>query len=215
MKNVKTRVYRSRRRQENAEETRRRIMESARKLFVENGYGDTKIEAIAREAGVAAQTVYAGFGSKRGILFELLDDMAVDADLAGLDAELAKERGNPRRQLRARLRFNIRFYAANIELIDLARTVSGVEQDLGAMWAEGEGRRYRAEAAQMAQWEKEGALAPEVSVPEAIDIWWALSSPDVFRLFVVERRWNRERFEAWLADRLELALFGPGNKSNG
>lgn len=214
MKNVKTRAYRSRRRQENAEETRNRILERARRLFTETGYGGTKIEAIAQAAGVAVPTVYAGFGSKRGILFALLDEMAVNAGLASLAEEMEMLRGKPRQQLRARLRFNIRFFAANIDLIDLARTVSGVEADLGAMWSEGEARRLKAEVAWLERWKEDGVLAPELSVSNAADVWWALSGPDMFRLFVVERGWSHAQFEDWLAGTLEAEFFGPEIRRN-
>ena len=56
MTNVK-RPYRSPRRREQAEETRRRILAAARRLFVARGYGGTTMETIADDAGVAVQTV--------------------------------------------------------------------------------------------------------------------------------------------------------------
>src|SRR6202048_3214175 len=56
-----------------AQATRRRILDAARRLFVERGYVATTIEAIAGEAGVAVPTVYLAFGTKRALLVELLD----------------------------------------------------------------------------------------------------------------------------------------------
>src|SRR5215204_3120445 len=67
------RRYTSRRRQVQAAETRRQIVEAARQLFAERGYVGTTIEAIAQAAGVAGETVYATFGSKRAILARLVD----------------------------------------------------------------------------------------------------------------------------------------------
>lgn len=206
MKKVK-RPYRSQRRREQAEATRREILACARRLFVNLGYGGATIQAIADEAHVAVQTVYAVFGSKRGILFALLDQMAADADLPRMQAALTAAAGDPRRQLRERMAFNVRFFAAGGDLIDIARTVSGVEPDLQAMWHEGEARRHRAQAKLVGEWERAGVLAPGLNTREATDILWALSGPDVFRLFVVERRWSRRRFEAWLTTTLEERLF--------
>jgi AcrR family transcriptional regulator len=207
MRKVKRR-YRSPRRTERAAETRRRIPAAARRLFVTRGYGKTTIAAIAQAAGVATQTVYATFGSKKRILLTLLDEMAADADLARMQAAVEAASGNPRRQLRERLAFTSRFYAAGADLIHIARTVSGVEPDLRAFWQEGEGRRYRNSSALVARWAEAGALALGVTAKQATDIWWALGGPDVFRLFIVERRWSRKRFEEWLAATLERLLFG-------
>lgn len=205
---VNRRAYHSPQRRAGAAETRRRILASARRLFVTGGYGATTIEAIAAEAEVAAQTIFAAFGSKRGILFALLDQMAADADPGRLRAMIEVAAGDPRRQLRAEIAFNIRFFARGIALIDLARTVSGAEPDLRALWNEGEARRRKADAALVADWARAGTLAPGLGQREATDMLWALSGPDVFRLFVIERGWSQRRFEALVVETLERALFG-------
>lgn len=205
---VKRRPYRSDKRRLQAEETRQRVLASSRDLFLSDGYGESTIEAIAQHAKVAAQTIYATFGSKRGILFALLDQMANAAALAEFEASVAAASGNPRQQLREGVAFNVRFYAAGIDLIEIARTVSGVEADLQAMWHEGEARRYRAQSAMVAEWARAKALRPNLAAREASDELWALSGPDVFRLFVIERGWSKPRFEKWLFATLERALFG-------
>jgi AcrR family transcriptional regulator len=202
------RRYRSKRRREQAEETRQRILESARERFESAGYGATTIEAIAEGAGVAGPTVYAAFGSKRGILMSLLDALAAQADRGRMEVAVAAAAGDPRRQLRATLAFTARFYSAGAKLIDIARTVSGVEPDLRAMWKEGESRRHRAVSSLAAEWEAAGALAPGLTAREAADVLWALGGPDIFRLLLVERRWSRRRYESWLAATLEGLLFG-------
>ena len=55
------RQYDSTWRQEQARETRQRIIRAAHHLFVSTGYGSTTIADIARAAGVAVETVYAAF----------------------------------------------------------------------------------------------------------------------------------------------------------
>ena len=76
------REYRSFRRKDQARDTRRRIIDAARRLFIERGYAGATIEAIAQEAGVAAETIYAIFKNKRGILSALVDVSVVGEDLA-------------------------------------------------------------------------------------------------------------------------------------
>jgi len=203
------RPYSSRRRREQAEETRRRILSAGRRLFVARGYGGATMEAIADEAGVAVQTVYASVGSKKEILMGLLDEIAAEADLSGMRAAVEAAAGDPPRQLRARIAFSARFFRVGADIIQIARTVSGVEPDLREMWIEGEGRRHKHASGLVAEWEGAGALAPGLTAREATDVMWALCGPDVFRLFVVERGWSGSRYEAWLAATLEGVLFGP------
>lgn len=202
------RVYRSPRRRQQAQRTREAILTAARRLFIAHGYGATTIESIARSAGVAVQTVYAVFGSKRLILIALLDRMAADADLPRLERELAAAGGDAGRQLRELLAFTARFYASGRDLIDLARTVSGVEPDLALMWRTGEERRYRAQAALVDEWVRAGRLSA-AAARGAHDLLWALTGPDVFRLLVIERRWSHRRRAETLARLLELALLLP------
>lgn len=74
------RTYNSSRRKEQARLTSRQIVGAARKLFIDRGYSGATIEAIAQEAGVAAETVYAAFGNKRAILSKLIDVSIVGDD---------------------------------------------------------------------------------------------------------------------------------------
>jgi TetR/AcrR family transcriptional regulator of autoinduction and epiphytic fitness len=66
------RKYVSHRRQAQARETQSQIVQASRRLFIERGYTGTTIEQIAVEAGVAVETVYATFGSKRAVLSRLV-----------------------------------------------------------------------------------------------------------------------------------------------
>ena len=42
------------------------------------------------------------------------------------------------------------------------------------------------------------ALRPELPERDAADVIHALMSPEVFRLLVVDRHWNPQRYERWL-----------------
>lgn len=54
-------------------QTRRDILQTARRLFAERGYAATSVNDIAEQAGVALQTIYSRLGSKRGIVMALID----------------------------------------------------------------------------------------------------------------------------------------------
>jgi AcrR family transcriptional regulator len=57
-----------------ADQRHKEILQAAAKLFHESGFSATSVPRIAREAGVAAGTVYIYFPSKEAILLELQED---------------------------------------------------------------------------------------------------------------------------------------------
>ena len=93
------RSYRSEVRDAGARETRLRVRDSARRLFVTRGFAETTIAQIADDAGVSPQTIYAVFGSKGGIVGAMLEDLEESADHDSRVAEIMAE-DDPRQQLR-------------------------------------------------------------------------------------------------------------------
>src|ERR1700736_4429426 len=81
-KEVKRRVYDSRRRREQSSDTKRRILEAARVLMLGNGYRATTIAAVAASAGVNVDTVYALVGRKPLLLRELIEQAISGTDHA-------------------------------------------------------------------------------------------------------------------------------------
>ena len=59
-----SRTYSGALRREQAQMTRNRILDAARRLLVSGTYSSVTMDDIAKEAGVAYQTVYAIFGTK-------------------------------------------------------------------------------------------------------------------------------------------------------
>lgn len=79
--NSAARTYRSELRAEQAEETRRRILDAALRVM-STGLASLSVPAVAREAGVSVPTVYRHFGTKADLLAEMYPHAA---RLAGLD----------------------------------------------------------------------------------------------------------------------------------
>lgn len=67
------RPYRSARREQQAAQTRELVLTAATSLFADRGWSATRMRDIAKEAGVAVETVYAGFGSKAEMLLAAID----------------------------------------------------------------------------------------------------------------------------------------------
>lgn len=58
-------------------QTRERILETASKLFYEQGYNSTGINQVIKEAGIAKASLYAHFSSKEELLKEYLQNTAI------------------------------------------------------------------------------------------------------------------------------------------
>lgn len=207
MRQARKRNYDSSGRRAAAAGTRSRIAASARRLFAQQGYGATSIEAIARDAGVATPTFYSVYGSKRRLLFGLLDAVDAEADVDGLKRALRAAVNDPQRQLHLFVSFTRRFYEQASDLIDIVRGAGSSEADLVDLWKEGEQRRLHGQAPVVEAWAKAGVLREGLSRQQALDVLWSLTGPDNYRLLVAERRWDPAQYQKWLTDSLELLLF--------
>jgi AcrR family transcriptional regulator len=205
------RRYDSALRQQQASQTRLRMLDSAQKLFAERGYAGSTIEAIASEARVAVDTVYAGFGSKRGVLKALLD-VRVGGDDAPVDLldrpgpQAVRREPNQRRQVAA--------FATDVSAVierarpvdDIIRGAAAVDADIAAFRAKAQDHRYR-NTQQLVSWlVANGPLRDDLTEQEAAAIVWTMTSPEVHRLLRVGRGWTPERFTAWLDDSLARIL---------
>jgi len=204
-----SRKYQSSIRQQQAQATRNAIAAAARKLIFSRGYEATKIESIAREAGVATQTVYAVFGSKQGILAELLDQDSFGADYQELIRQV-QETIDPEEKLRFPARIARRIHDAQSSSFDRFRGAGVVAPDLAALETERECNRYEAQKKIITFLKHAGRLRKGLSETQARDILWTLTSREVYRMLVCERGWSSQAYENWLAEMLAAALLEKG-----
>lgn len=199
------RSYHSPRREAQAQRTRQRILAAARKLFVHDGFEGTSIAAIARRAKVAAPTVYAIFGTKRGVLTDLADQTSEEARrLAGI--ERVWELSDPREQIRQLARFQRIHGETGGDVLEMARSASAIDPDAAAVWREREeARRLRAGGLARA-WDQRGLLRRGLDAAKAADIMWVLSDPSIYHLFVERCGWPGAQFERWLRDAFEAQV---------
>jgi AcrR family transcriptional regulator len=85
-------------RQRQALLTRTKVAAAARRLFAQQGYTPTTIEAIATRSGVPVQTIYSAFGAKPAILEEVRRLWILDTHVAELHAAAMQLR-DPRARL--------------------------------------------------------------------------------------------------------------------
>src|SRR5439155_8703909 len=195
------RPYHSQVRQRQAEETRRRILVAARSLFESRGYAVTTLEAIAEKALVSPKTITAVFGSKLALLAEVINPEAFSPRVRQLIEEL-RALEDPSRQLSLVAQITRQAYEPLVTSLELLRTAGVVAAELADVTRQIEARRRQNQARLIASLREQGALRPGLSLEEATDVLWALTSYDLYRMLVVEQRWEPERYETWLAQLL-------------
>ena len=200
---VKSRRYVSPRREAQAAETRRLILDAARSLFEEGGYAATAVPSIAAAAGVAVKTVYLAFESKAGLLRAVWE-----ARLGGQEEatpvlerrwmrELTEE-AHPAAKLRLLAAQSRRVKTATGPLLEVIRTAAATDPDIATLWQDIETKLLRVQRAVVDQLDALHALRPSLEAGEATDILWTLNHPTVWHLLVRERRWSPARYEQWL-----------------
>jgi AcrR family transcriptional regulator len=204
----KKRPYHSQVRQRQAEETRRRILVAARELFERQGYAVTTLEAIAHLAEVSPKTIEAVFGSKHALLAEVINPEAVNVPAQHLIDELRATQ-DPSQMLILVARITRQSYEPVVSAMELLRTASVVAPELAGLSQQIELRRRHRQARLGAALHEHGALRGDLSLEEATDVLWALTSYDVYRKLVVVQHWTPERYEIWLAQLLIDQLLAP------
>jgi AcrR family transcriptional regulator len=106
---------------------------AAEALFAEHGYRATTIRTIAEHAGVASQTVYAVFTSKRGILLELVARAKASADIATTYETLMSD-VDPTRRLALTVEITERWSRAAAGLVELVRDEADNDPEVADAW---------------------------------------------------------------------------------
>jgi AcrR family transcriptional regulator len=186
-------------REERAAVTRQRILNAARHRFFADGYAATTLTAVAQEAGVAVQTVYAVFGSKAAILAEL---RALVVDLPEADAEFraAMAASTPERRL-ARFAHSIRNrWELAGDIVRVNQDAVRVDLSLRAGIAAADARRHGGIAAFVRGIEAD--LGARIDVDRTIGVVNALTLYAVYEELISVQGWTPDAYEAWLADSL-------------
>lgn len=199
------RPYHSPARQRQAEETRHRMLEAARGLFVQLGYAGTTLDAIAQAADVSPKTVAAVFGSKRGILTALVHPNAFGARYQELIDRL-RATPEPGRRVEVMAQLTRQVYETLTPEFELLRGASAVAVELAEIGLQVETRRRQYQTRFVAYLNEQGALRRGLSLEEATDELWTLTSYDLYRLLVRECGWPAQHYESWLTSVLVQRL---------
>jgi AcrR family transcriptional regulator len=198
------RPYRSQLREQQTEQTKRSVVEAAHQLFVANGWAATGMREVAATAGVALETVYSHFSSKRGLLRAVVDAAAVGDDapvpMAQRPEFLALGTGGRAARLRAAARLVTAVHQRTIPVAKMLRQAAPADDEIAEMLHSTRERQRR---------DVESGLELILDRPptaEERDGMWAIVSPEVYLLLVEESGWDAEQFEEWIGATLARIL---------
>ena len=199
------------------EGTRRRVITAATACFERDGYLQTTMADVAREAGVAVQTLYLSFGSKIALLAA-----APDVAIAGDDEPIPiMERGWYRACID-----EPQAPAAVAGFVDGASRViarhhrlfaamlgSSADPEVGQLLAANKSARLTVHRRFAVSVIGKPGARPGLRPPEVTNTVYALVSPECFGLLVGERGMSRTRWRAWVLQHLAAEILIGGNDS--
>jgi AcrR family transcriptional regulator len=211
---VKKSPYESPLRAAQAQATRRAIVAAAARLFVELGYGATTVDAIAEAAGVSRKTIFTSVGGKAAALKLALDWAVVgdDEPVALMDRpEVKAQQQEPdaRKILAMYAGMNVEIAKRVGELQHVLEAAAGADEDLRALAETLAGQRRFGMGRLAEQLHARDALRPGMSVDDAADVLWLMSSSHNYRWCVTVRGWSPEHYAHWLGDALVSLLINP------
>lgn len=194
------------RREVAAAQTRREILQAARRLFAERGYANTSVQQIAEASGAAVQTIYSSVGSKAALVLALNDLIDEEADVAQLAADLLKET-DPARLIAKGVHLTRRLNERCGDLIQVLLSAEPSEPEAAAAIADGM-RRHEQGASGLAQRLRElGALRAGMTPDRGAAVFSMMTSAASWRQLTRGAGWTFDEGEAWLAASLaELLL---------
>jgi AcrR family transcriptional regulator len=188
------------------------IIDAAHRLFLRSGYSKTSVSRIAREAGVAPETVYADFGAKRAILAVVLDLASAGHNTpnALMDwPELVRTEPDPARKVELLAVVCRAMYERSGAILDVVRAAADSEPELAELLRQNQQQRLAAQADIIGHLADGRALRPGVTVEEATDLYRVVASPEVYGLLVRDRGWDPAQYEDWVFRTLCRLLLDP------
>jgi len=204
----KTRAYDVTGRQERARRQHEATLDVARDRFLAGGYLATTVESIAEAAPVSPATIYKTYGGKAGLIRELCRRALEGTGPvpAHVRSNALRETADPRVVIAGWARLLIEVSPRLSPLLLLLRTAAETDEDAAALHDEQDRdrlARMRDNARFLVQ---AGHLRGDVTAAEARDVLWLCSSPELYELLIVRRRWPLRRFERFVVETMTAAL---------
>jgi AcrR family transcriptional regulator len=205
-------------RRERARATRRRIAQAALAAFSASGYAATTMDAVARDAGVAVQTVYFIFHTKAELLVAAIelaggapDDPAVVMERAWIGQVTAATDGPKRLSLI--VEHGNQIYARVGPLLPAVGAAASIDPDVDRAWKGLEARRRDGMARIVDIFASRGELRSGLDRTVALDILFGIHRAETYLAFIDGCGWSVDRYKAWQFVTLTRQLLGMDGAS--
>jgi AcrR family transcriptional regulator len=195
---------------------RHAVVLAAKALFERAGFRATTIAAIAERAGVSAESIYKGFGTKAALakaVFDLViagDDAPVpvaqraEADAIRAEPDVARKIMLYTRGLAVR-----QYRSARVQI--LIRDGRHTDETLVAVWEELLAERLTGMTMLGRHLVHSGQLSDGIKLAEVRDVLWAYTAVEQYELLVLRRGWSVDRYAEWLGHAIIAALVQPSS----
>jgi AcrR family transcriptional regulator len=187
------------------------VVLAARDLFERDGYRPTTIAAIAAHAGVSAESVYKGFGTKAALAKAVFDIALAGDDEPVPVAErpamqAVRDEPDVRRKIAMFAEGLAHRQARSARVQILIRDGRHADDSLTPVWDKlrDEGLTGMAELGRHLL--ETGQLRDGIGLDEVRDLLWNYLAIDHYERLVLSQGWSQERYANWLADAITSAL---------
>jgi AcrR family transcriptional regulator len=199
-----SRRYASPLRAKRAEETKATLLSTATTLFTTNGWANTGMRDVARHAGVAVETLYSHYSSKRK-LFDAVVDHAVAGDdepvaVAQRPEFLAMGRGRRADRIAAGASLVAAIHHRTAPFAVLLREAAATDEEIAEILRATRERQRQDVAAGLE------LIMGRPPTDDERDGAWAILSPEVYLLLVQGSGWSLDQYERWVSDTLARVL---------
>jgi len=205
------RRYDASRRREQARARRLAVVLAARDLFERDGYRPTTIAAIAAHAGVSAESIYKGFGTKASLakaVFDIAlagDDEPVPvADRPAMQA--IRDEPDARRKIAMFAEGLAQRQARSARVQILIRDGRHVDGSLAPVWAKLTDEGLAGMTMLGRHLLDTGQLRDEIGLDEVRDLLWNYLAIDHYERLVLIQGWPLQRYAQWLAHAMTSAI---------
>jgi AcrR family transcriptional regulator len=205
------RSYDSSRRREQARARRLAVVLAARELFERDGFRLTTIAAVAARAGVSAESIYKGFGSKAALAKAVFDFTVAGDDEPVPVAErpamrAVRDEPDVRRKIELFVGGLVHRQARSATVQILIRDGRHVDDSLAPIWAKLDDEALVGMTMLARHLVDSGQLRDSIEPEEVRDVLWNYLAIDTYERLVLVRGWPLQRYSDWLSRTIIAAI---------
>lgn len=205
------RTYDASGRRERARARRLAVVLAARELFERDGFRATTITAIAMQAGVSAENIYKGFGSKAAVAKAVFDVVVAGDDEPVPVAQRAamqamRHEPDVRRKIVMFVDGLTERQARSAKVLILIRDGRHVDESLTPIWVKVNDEGLAGMTMLSRHLIGSGQLRSGIDLDEVRDVLWNYLAIDTYERLVLTQGWPLQRYSQWLARAITSAI---------